>query len=223
MSMEKGDRDERHSPPAFNIPPATLWSALFIIGVFLGLRFGPQGWTEWMLENLAFSTVAFDQALSIGRLRPADVAPLVAYSLIHLDLLHLLLNVGLLVAFGSLVERVHGKAWYLGIFAFTAAAGAVVQYLAVPQEESIMIGASGAVYGLIGAAVPLMFWSRDGYRWRKGLGFVAVIMLLNIVLGPLSSSLDLFGAVVAWQAHIGGFFSGLAIGALLILRRLGRI
>ena len=215
----EGRAPEGKSPPAFNVPPATLWTACFLVGVFLTLRVGSEDWTLWVLENLAFSTSTFGTALAAGALRPGVFLPLVTYSALHLDLLHLLLNVGLLVAFGSLVERVLGAPWFLLLFVVCAAAGALVQFGVMGGRPSTLIGASGAVYGMIGAAVPLMFWSRSGYGWRKGFGFIAVIMLLNIILGPLSASFNLFGAPIAWEAHIGGFVLGLALGILLLLRR----
>lgn len=215
----EGRAPEGKSPPAFNVPPVTLWTACFLVGAFLALRFGSEDWTRWMLENLAFSTDAFAAALAAGALGPGVLLPLVSHSALHFDLLHLLLNVGLLVAFGSLVERVHGAIWFALLFVACAAVGALVQFAVLGGQPSTMIGASGAVYGMIGATVPLMFWSRAGYGWHKGLGFIAVIMLLNIILGPLSTSFDLFGAPIAWEAHIGGFFLGLVLGILLLLRK----
>ena len=223
VPSEDEARSNGKSPPAFNVPPATLWTALFLIGVFLLCRFGPQAWAYWALEHLAFSAQYLATAWNAGRVGLIELLPLLTYSILHLDLLHLLLNVGLLVAFGALIERVHGKFGFAVFFLGSALCGALVQLAVLGDQPGTMIGASGAVYGMIGAAAPLMFWSRQGYRWRKGLGFIAVIMLLNIVIGPLSMSFDLFGAPIAWQAHIGGFAFGLVLGIILILKRLGRL
>jgi membrane associated rhomboid family serine protease len=221
MSDDESPKVTTRSPPAFNVPPATLWAVLFLAGVFAGLRLGPKAWSPWMLDHLAFSTRNFAQALDTGPLL-AGLAPLVTHSFIHIDPLHLLLNLGFLVAFGSFVERSYGMAWFIVVFLAAAAVGALTQY-AVSSQESVMIGASGGVYGLMGAYVPVLSLLRSGNRWRGGLGFIAVILVLNLVLGPLSALGDMFGAPIAWQAHIGGFVLGLGAGFALLGWRRRRI
>jgi membrane associated rhomboid family serine protease len=214
MSDDDNPKATTKSPPAFNVPPATLWTVSFLGGVFVGLRLGPEVWYYWMLDHLAFSTRGFAQALETGPLL-AGLVPLVTHSFIHVDPLHLLLNLGFLVAFGSFVERCYGLGWFIAIFLAAAAAGALTQF-AVTSQESTMIGASGGVYGLMGAYVPVLSLLRSGKRWRGGLGFIAVILVLNLVLGPLSALDDIFGAPIAWQAHIGGFLLGLVAGSFLL-------
>jgi membrane associated rhomboid family serine protease len=220
MPDNESQKASLRSPPAFNVPPATLWTGLFLCGVFAGLRLGPDAWFPWMLDHLAFSTRGFAQALETGPLL-AGLAPLVTHSFIHVDPLHLLLNLGFLVAFGSFVERSYGMSWYAALFLAAAAAGALTQF-AFANQESVMIGASGGVYGLMGAYVPVLSLRRSGSRWRGGLGFVAVILVLNIVIGPLSAWDDAFGAPIAWQAHIGGFLLGLGAGFALLGWRVRR-
>jgi membrane associated rhomboid family serine protease len=221
MPENDNGKAAKRSPPAFNVPPATLWTALFLSGVFVGLRLGPDDWFPWMIDHLAFSTRGFAQAMESGPYF-AGLAPLVTHSFIHADSLHLLLNLGFLLAFGSFFERCYGMGWYVALFLAAAAAGALTQY-AFASQESVMIGASGGVYGLMGAYVPVLSRRRGRSRWRGGLGFVGVILVLNIVLGPLSAWSDVFGAPIAWQAHIGGFLLGLCAGGALLHWRLRHI
>ncbi len=204
------------NPPAFNVPPVTLWCCLFLLGVFLGLRFGPPHWADWMFEHLAFSTRKFGEALAEGPPGPRALFPLVGHSLLHLDWLHFTVNAGLLLAFGSVIERRFGRFAFLSIYLLAAMAGALSQYLVTLGRDAVMIGASGAVYGMMGAAVPLLFARRP----RRAVAFIAVIMLVNLAIGLLSGFYDLFGAAIAWQAHVGGFLAGL-LPALWQARRRG--
>ncbi len=206
--------------PAFNIPPATLWTGLVLGAMFLVLRFAPNDWVDQALYILAFDNIPFRNAWSRGDPGILDLTPLLTHGFVHLDTLHLVLNLGLLIAFGAVVERIHGKFIYCLIFVTAIIAGALIQTLASGGRELVMIGASGGVYGLIGAAIPIIFWSRGGFRWRGGLGFVVVLMMINVIIGPLSSVFDLFGARIAWEAHIGGFVIGLIFGFWIFFYRL---
>jgi membrane associated rhomboid family serine protease len=120
------------------------------------------------------------------------------------------------------VERCFGTLWFFAIFAITAAAGALFQFAVEPTSPMPMIGASGAVYGMMGGAVPALLSGRGHRRWRMGnaLTFIGVMMVINLAIGLINGDGRLLGAAIAWQAHIGGFLAGLAICALLLkLRR----
>ena len=196
--------------PAFNLPPATLWTLLFLTGIFAGLRFGPIEWRIWMHENLAFSLRSFSQSLAQG-LDFAELATLLTYGFVHVDPVHLILNVGFLAAFGSVVERRFGKSGFFFIFLTTIVCGALVEWLSVTDVRSVIIGASGGVSGLMGAVVCLMIASRHPPRRRNGFAFAAVFLAINFALGPLSHFWPILRAAIAWQAHIGGFVVGFLI------------
>lgn len=180
--------------------------------MFLAVRFGPRAFGDQAFEFLAFAPLAFYSALHGDQ---ADLffvlLPLLGHAFLHFDWLHLVLNVGFLLAFGSVVERHFGLLWFLAVFVLTAAAGALLQYSVDPISPIHMIGASGAVYGMMGGAIPALL-SNSG-RWRLGnaLTFIGVMMLLNLVIGILGNSSLVFGAPIAWQAHIGGFIAGLLL------------
>lgn len=158
-----------------------------------------------MFEHFAFSTRRFDAALAEGLPGLTALFPLIGHSLLHLDWLHFIVNVGLLLAFGTVIERRRGRISFLRIYLLAALAGALSQYLVTLDREAVMIGASGAVYGMMGAAVPVLFARRP----RSAVAFVAVIMLANLAIGLLSGIYNFFGAAIAWQAHVGGFLAGL--------------
>ncbi|MDX1401453.1 MAG: rhomboid family intramembrane serine protease [Kiloniellales bacterium] len=209
--------------PVFNIPPATLWTIMVLVGMFLILRLSPTDIRDKILFYLAFDNLSFEEALAQNGLLLSTWLPLLTHGFLHVDFLHLLLNTGLLAAFGAMVERAFGKRYFFLIFAITIMSGALAQSWASTGQELVMIGASGGVYGLIGAAIPFIFWSHSGFRWRSSIGFIVALMMINLIIGPLSSAFDLFGARIAWQAHIGGFVIGLMLGILILLRIISQI
>ncbi|MGE5767396.1 MAG: rhomboid family intramembrane serine protease [Bacteroidota bacterium] len=211
----------RPREPIFNLPPGTLWLALAMIAVFVleSLLEGPA-WS-WLLNTFAFVSTAFwppGAALPTAQ----GVMTLVSHAFLHADLVHLALNLGFLLAFGSFVERHLGLARYLLVFALTAAAGALTEYALRGGEPLALIGASGAVYGMTGAAIRFMFAGGGAARRRGALGFVGVFLGLNLVLGLTGLGDLLAGAAVGWKAHAGGFLAGALLSVLLGPRGLTR-
>ena len=212
----------KDSKPIFNAPPATLVLCAVLVLSYGLFRALPSGGQEWALANLAFIPVWFLSQFHGGGVDVAGLLPLLSHVLFHADLTHLLVNVGLLLAFGSAVERNLGVARLLLVFVVSAIAGALILAWFVGPSPVLVMGASGAVYGLIGAAVPSLFGGLVGGRRRAALIFVAVMMGINVLLALLGQSGLIAAAEIAWQAHIGGFVAGLVLGTLLTGRLTGR-
>ena len=200
--------------PMFNLPPGTLWLALAMVGGFLlqNLLEGPN-WT-WLLSTFAFISTSFWPA---GSDWPslAALPTLVTHAFLHADFMHLALNLGFFLAFGSFVERHLGLPPYLLLFALTAAAGALSEFAFRGGAPLALIGASGAVYGMTGAAARFMFTSGLARQRRFALRFVLVIMGLNLLFGLSGLGDFLAGAQIGWKAHAGGFVAGVVLSFLL--------
>jgi membrane associated rhomboid family serine protease len=140
---------------------------------------------------------------------------LVTYAFLHGDFMHLALNLGFLLAFGSFVERHLGLARYLLLFVLTAVIGALTEYAFREAEPLALIGASGAVYGMTGAAMRYMFAGGGPQRRRGALVFVGVFMGINLLLGVTGLGDLLAGAAIGWKAHAGGFLAGALLSFLL--------
>lgn len=132
------------------------------------------------------------------------------YPVLPFGLVHLVLNMYGLYAFGPYVESVLGR-WRFAIAYLTMAVGAsvAVYWLANPLVPTI--GASGAVFGLFGFALVML---RHEGRDISGL----------LVLLALNAFLSLQGGI-SWQAHAGGLGVGLVMGAVVaaVPRRSWRI
>ncbi len=119
----------------------------------------------------------------------------------HIDWMHLLVNMLSLVMIGPAIERVLGRARFLAVYLVSAlTAAAMVMWFASPETGSV--GASGSLFGLMGAM--LLLSRRLGGNVRLVLG----VLGFNLVYTVL-------GAGISWQGHLGGLLGGLAVTALL--------
>lgn len=142
-----------------------------------------------------------------GLIRLGDWHRLITYGFVHAFVLHLLLNAWVFLAVGRLLESVIGSARLFLIFVVSVIGGGVAHQL---FSEALMIGASGGVFGVVGA---LGLWSlRAQHPQAKAARATALIFLL------FSAAL-FFLPSVANDAHIGGLVAGVVTMALLGPRR----
>lgn len=202
---------------AFNVPPVTLYTAAAMIIIHLLLIASSQDTVNWLYHTLAFSTDNF--AAFLKEPTGADFVPIFVtlngHLFLHHDFFHLLLNAFMLLAFGSLIERLRGGGVFVLLFLCAGWAGALGQSVVSGAEAgSLLYGASGSVFGMMGAYVWIMM-ARSGAK--KAWSFAAAIMGVNLVIGlsPLGSLLAGGDANISWAAHLAGFVMGLGIYRLL--------
>ncbi len=156
-----------------------------------------------------------------GSLAPFFLTPLSA-TLVHAGLMHLAFNMLVLLFCGRAVEAILGGRQLLILYllgAYTAAAG---HYLVGRESEAPMIGASGAVSAVFGAYA--MLFGRNRVKvgnptlafWINVLWLAAAYVVLQLIVGL---SFQTVGTNIAFAAHIGGFFLGLALAKPLLLLR----
>jgi membrane associated rhomboid family serine protease len=134
---------------------------------------------------------------------------LVACVFVHLGTMHLVFNVLGMVILGRLAEELFGGVRMIAIFGVAGVAGALASYLASPV--GISSGASGAVFGLLGAVFVEITWHRERYRsaWKRGMwGALAVVAVGQLAYGVLYPAID------QW-AHGGGLAAGALLGIAL--------
>lgn len=189
--------------PIFNAPPATLalCGVLCIAHVAVHvIDGGPTDYAWAILDGADPWTPA-----------------LAAHGFIHAGTAHLLINAGMLLAFGAQVERHYGAAVLLFLYVASLIAGGLAFALAVALtgRGAWLIGASGAVLGVAGAAAIALRRSPDPRRRRLGAAILGFAVAANAALAALGEAGGLFGARIGWQAHLGGLAAGTAIAALL--------
>ncbi len=126
---------------------------------------------------------------------------------VHAGILHVLFNSIALVDLGRLIETEFRSARMAVLFVLSGAVGFLASYL-WRGENTFTLGASGGVFGLIGAIAALYLKRRDAFL-RALLGR---LMLYVVIMAVLASSID-------HAAHLGGFVSGLGLGYLFELER----
>lgn len=163
----------------------------------------------------------------------ADIWTFVTHAFIHASVLHLAVNTAWLLPFGSAVARRFGPVRFLALFAVCSAAGAAAHLVTHWGEEVVMVGASGAISGLMAAATrfafqrggPIHLWSHsdfsayrvpaapllDSLRDVRVLAFLVVWFGVNLLFGVGTISMPGVEQAIAWQAHIGGFLAGLLL------------
>lgn len=200
-------------PPAFNVPPVTLAAAGLLVAVFAVLALAPAWWTVAAVDWLAVRPVLVAKALSDPQPVPTLIAglSLLSHALVHLDGMHVALNVGFLLAFGGGCERAFGTRRYIGILVVAAIAGAMAKLALDWNTPLYLIGASGAVFGCMGAFIRLMIGGSAPMRHR-GVILLGSLVIVNFILtfaGPAVFGID---GQIAWDAHVGGFLAGFLLG-----------
>jgi membrane associated rhomboid family serine protease len=115
----------------------------------------------------------------------------------HTNILHIGMNMWSLWVIGPAIEQLLGRWRYLGLYLLSGLAGSALQLIVAPDTWAL--GASGAIFGLLGALVVLQ--RKRGYQ----LGPILAIILVNLV-----ATFAIPG--ISWEAHVGGLVAGVLVG-----------
>ncbi|HXT97824.1 MAG TPA: rhomboid family intramembrane serine protease [Polyangia bacterium] len=142
---------------------------------------------------------------------------------LHGGWMHLIGNMWFLWIFGDNVEEAMGSFRYLLFYFLVGTVGALAQSYAMPDSLAPMIGASGAIAGVLGGYLML-------YPRARIATLIMIPFLWPVVGVPAWIFLGLWflaqftlgaGSGVAWMAHVGGFLAGLGLVRLLAHHRGG--
>ncbi|MEU7281383.1 rhomboid family intramembrane serine protease [Streptomyces sp. NPDC045431] len=163
------------------------------LAMFLAVRAKPELLHQLDLIGLAF----VPQLGEVVGVADGEWYRLVTAAFLHWEIWHIGFNMLGVWWLGGPLEAALGRARYLALYLLSALAGSAFTYLEA-DLNSPSLGASGAVFGLLGATVVLM--RRLKYDMRP----VMTLLVLNLVL-------TFFWDNIAWQAHIGGLVAGAVI------------
>ncbi len=120
----------------------------------------------------------------------------------HIEIWHIAVNMFSLWLLGPIVESVLGRARFLALYVGSAlTASAAVYWLSAPYGSTV--GASGAIFGLLGALLVL------AHKVGGNVQQILVVLGINVVI-------TFSYARISWQGHLGGLVGGLVIAAILV-------
>lgn len=217
--------------PIFNIPApigtVVMWT---VIAFFLSFSLPSPTGSGLLIDDFSFVPVEFLARLEDGAVLSALV-PLFGHVFMHGNPGHLILNMLWLVVFGSGIarrlcveggqpeDRGHNVLVFMAFYLSCGVAGALTHFAAQPLDTIGLVGASGAISGLMAGTlrfalrlfVPLgAEYGRLAPIWARPVLLASVVYIgLNAATGVAAAMGVESAQVIAWQAHIGGYVFGL--------------
>jgi len=205
------------------LPFVTIGLIVANCAVYLLTVVGPEEAAQAAVFGFGYiPSVAFDLAdLPPQFVFVPETATYLTYSFLHGDLWHLLGNMLFLWTFGDNVEDALGHVKYLLFYLLCAAAGALFHGLMAPASEAPLIGASGAIAGIVAAYLILhprvkvwvLAFGRIPLRIPAWIA-LALWVAFQFVMLALAGEED-----ISWAAHVGGILAGAVL--VVVLRRRG--
>lgn len=208
--------DEERQPWRNAAPVSSVLLPLLLVAAFAAQFAAP-------FLGMPGDRLIWDYGLSALALQQGRWWTLLSHMFLHGGLAHIFMNATVAFGVATPVARVlgGGLSGLVRFFVFYLVCGVLAGLTAValhPHGSMPLIGASGAICGLWGAATrvgppeqPLLSpWRRDA--WRAYWPF----LLVNVVL---MAALTQVGLPISWEAHLGGFISGLLLIDLFVPRR----
>lgn len=126
---------------------------------------------------------------------------------LHAGIFHLLMNAYALWIFGPVVERELGRSRFLMIFLTTGLFASAASYAFTPIPGTVGVGASGAIFGVVGAFVAYNYRHRELAVAAARLRGLLPFLIINVIFSISIPFID-------WRAHLGGFVAGLVAGVV---------
>lgn len=194
--------------PMINLPPMTKFLTLALLAIQAVMVFA----LDPRQRYAAIEAFGFIPAYYSGDIPFAfgAVAGPATYAFLHGGWTHVLMNVVMLMAFGTGLERWMGWRRMAVLMAACSIAAAIAHLAFHIGSQNPVIGASGAISGMFAAAIVMLQKSGQmGAGGRFGLWPLVILWIaLSVLFGSMGGP---GGEDIAWVAHIGGFLAGLLL------------
>jgi membrane associated rhomboid family serine protease len=220
----------KDSNPTTRVPYITILIIALNAVVFFFQLFSPQGLQFFVYKMgaipyeithfKALSLVLADSREPLARLSPP--LTLIISMFMHGGFFHLIFNMLYLWIFGNNVEDFLGPIRFILFYLLSGLGASLTHILFNPNSQVPMIGASGAIAGILGAYLIL-------FPRAHVLTLVFLFFFIRIIAIPAAFVLGLWfliqvlsigaGGGVAWFAHIGGFLIGILLIKAMTKRR----
>ena len=138
---------------------------------------------------------------------------LITATFMHFGFSHLLNNMVLLGTAGQILERALGPIKYLILYLLAGIGGSTLSYAQMIHsgDYAVAAGASGAIFGIVGALLWVVIRNKGHYETLTGKGLIAMIVLC-LYYGISTGGVDNWG-------HIGGLIGGFLVSILFYNRK----
>lgn len=181
---------------------------LLAINIIFFIYMEKLGGTTNILNLVKFGAIDYYSFFTKG-----EYYRIITSMFIHIGALHLLYNMFSLFIFGTRIERYMKKWEYILLYGLSGISGGLLSITVdlVNQRPVISAGASGAIYGLIGA---ILVYSRVYKKYIGGLNSytILIMFIVGIAFGTMNSG-------ISNLAHLGGFIGGALVAYILTLRK----
>lgn len=190
--------------PSFQTAPVSFTIMVITAGIFVIGLLSPDA-ERWLFQTFAQANFLVE-AGEWWRIFTA--------ALLHGGMMHVLFNMYALYLFGPRLEQQVGSPAFAALYVATAGTGGMVSYL-FGDIGQVSIGASGAIFGLLGA------WMFVAWKMRGTPGGRSMFNQLGVLLA-INLALPLFVGGIDWRAHLGGLAGGILIAWLWSVLAVGR-
>jgi membrane associated rhomboid family serine protease len=245
--LETFDAKAAHAMPApanqplLNVPTVVLSVVSGLIAIHMLFWALGESWQVWSLYALSFIPARLGPE-PVAAPMGANVWSFFTYALLHADIYHLASNSIWLAIFSTPLARRIGAIRYLVLLSVSAVAGAAAMLPLNWGEFLIVVGASASVSATLAAVIPIMFAPgfkfsetdqasyavlevvrpSDLFRHSGAIAFSLVFLALTLFTGAsmaMTGTAFLEERNIAWEAHLGGFVTGLILFYLLDKKR----
>ena len=208
----------RPRQPILNAPAAIRWLTGITVLIHIVREFLPKEYQRAIFETFVFEPLRVHSAGSDVSTGLITAMTSISHLFLHADLSHLVMNVAFLLAFGTAVARRMGAPQFILLYFLCGAFAAFFWSWLFPGTYAILLGASGAISGMVGAVARVSLWppkhigtALPFLRRRTVISFVLIWLAFTLIFGifPLFLPDEVGG--VAWEAHIGGFLAGFVL------------
>ncbi len=213
--------------------PWVTWSLIVLnFGIFLFAWFSPARIQSQLfyLYGLVPARYTSPEWAVLAGLPPDDYAPFITHMFLHVGWLHIMLNMWMLWIFGDNIEDRMGALRYVCFYLLCGLVAASLQFLADPTATAPVVGASGALAGIMGAYFFMYPYARiviwvfflPLFFEIPAIAFLGAWVILQFYKATGIHAGGHGVAEVAWWGHLGGFIAGMLSHRMFLLPGRGK-
>ena len=183
---------------------------VFLVSIFVGTMIS-GGFIQNLIEVDSRVLYIIGAKVNYLILQEGELWRVIAHMFLHSGIIHLAFNMYALYFLGRNVENLLGKTKFIVIYLISGVVGCI---FSIKFSQGLSVGASGAIFGLLGVMFIFAYLNRNKNSISKNyLRDIVFLIFMNLVIGLSSTGIDNAG-------HIGGLVAGVSIGYFILKKYL---